>query len=154
MGHLPDLDPPDVTLWHKAPKVDLGEIEERHNWRAGLNDLARLGGSSDNGAGKRRDHGQVLAIGIGLSQLKPRLLRAGDAICDFRLLLDQLLPDCGDLRLTNARIGQTGLGGCYRPTCRLEPPRPASDRGLLLIRRRNGQTTLAFRDRAARHAIS
>src|SRR5258706_10069333 len=89
MGHVPDLDPPDVTLWHKAPKVDLGEIEERHNWRAGLNDLARLGGSSNNGAGKRRDHGQVLAIGVGLGQLKPRLLRAGDAICDFRLLLDR-----------------------------------------------------------------
>ena len=144
MGRLPDLDPADFTLWHKAPKVDLGEIEERHNWRAGLNDLARLGGSSNNGAGKWRDHGQVLAIGVGLGQLKPRLLRAGDAICDFRLLLDQLLPDCSDLRLTNARIGQTGLGGCYRATCRLDPPLRASDRGLLLIGRRNGHTTLAF----------
>src|SRR5260370_7598506 len=150
MGHLPDLDPPDVTLWDKATKVDLGEIEERHNWRAGLNDLARLGGSSNNGAGKRRDHGQVLAIGVGLGQLKPRLLRASDAICDFRLLLDQLLPNCSDLRLTNARIGQTGLGGCYRGACRLDPPLRASDRGLLLIGRRNRQTTLAFRDGAGR----
>src|SRR5260370_20183266 len=121
MGRLPDLDPADFTLWHKAPQVDLGEIEERDDWGAGLNHLTRLGGSSNNGAGKRRDHGQVLAIGIGLGQLKPRLLRAGDASCDFRLLLDQLLPDCIDLRLTHSRTGHTGPRGCYRPTCRVDP---------------------------------
>src|SRR5260221_13311270 len=97
MGHLPDLDPPDITLWHKAPKVDLGEIEERHDWRAGLNDLARLGGSRNNGAGEWRDHRQVLAIGVGLGPLKPRLPPAGGAICDFRLLRDQLLPRLSDL---------------------------------------------------------
>src|SRR5262245_62566654 len=142
MGRLTDIDAADFTLWHKAPKVDLGEIEERHDWRARLNDLARLGGSSNNGAGKWRDHGQVLAIGVGLGQLKPRLLRAGGTSCDFRLLLDQLLPDCSDLRPTNARIGQTGPGGCQRGTCRLDAPLRARDRGLLLIGRRNGQTTL------------
>src|SRR5215831_1503942 len=142
MGRLPDLDPADFTLWHKAPKIDLGEIEERHDWRAGLNDLARLGGSSNNGAGKWRDHGQVLAIGVGLGQLKPRLLRAGDASCDFRVLLDQLLPDGSDLRLTNARIGQIGLGGRERGTCRLDAPLRARDRGLLLIGRGYGHATL------------
>src|SRR5262249_62111579 len=104
MGLLPDLDPADFTLWHKAPKVDLGEIEERHDWRAGLNDLARLGGSSNNGAGKWRDHGQVLAVGVGFGPLKPRLLRAGGARCRFRGLLDPVLPDCRDLRLPGARV--------------------------------------------------
>src|SRR5260221_11148668 len=103
MGHLPDLDPPDITLWHKAPKVDLGEIEERHNWRAGLNDLARLGGSSNNGAGKRRDHGQVLAVWRGPGPLKPGPLRAGGACCHFPLLLGPFLPDCARRPLTNAR---------------------------------------------------
>src|SRR5262245_35995019 len=142
MGRLPDLDPADFTLWHKAPKVDLGEIEERYDWGAGLNHLTRLGASSNNGAGKWRHHGQVLAIGVGFGQLKPRLLRAGDASCDFRLLLDQLLPDRSDLRPTNARIGQTGLGGCQRGTCRLDAPLRARDRGLRLIGRRNGQATL------------
>src|SRR5262245_8658196 len=136
MGRLPDLDSANFTFRHKAPKVDLGEIEERHDWRAGLNDLARLGASSNNGAGKWRDHRQVLAIGVGLGQLKPRLLRAGDASCDFRLLPDQLLPDRSDLRLTNAWVGQTGLGGCQRGTCRLDPPLRGRDRGLLLIGRR------------------
>src|SRR6266849_6196635 len=150
MGRLPDLDPADVTLWHKAPKVDLGEIEERDDWGAGLNHLTRLGGSSNNSAGKWRDHSQVLAIGVGLGQLKPRLLRAGGASCDFRLLLDQLLPDRSDLRLANARIGQTGFGGGQSRTRRLDPPVGASDRGLLLIGRRNGQATLAFGDGAGR----
>src|SRR4029434_2775078 len=130
MGHLPDLDPADVTLWHKAPKVDLGEVEERHNWRAGLTDLARLGGSSNNGAGKWRDHGQVLAIGVGLGQLKPRLLRAGDARRDFRLLLDQLLPNRSALRLANARIGKTAFARGQSCTRSLDATVGASDRGL------------------------
>src|SRR5262245_25561841 len=133
MGRLPDLDPADFALWHKAPKVDLGEIEKRYDWGASLNHLTRLGGSSNNSAGKWRDHGQVLAIGVGLGQLKARLLRAGNARCDFRLLLDQLLPNRSDLRQANARIGQTGLGGGESRTRRLNAPVGAGDRGLLLI---------------------
>src|SRR5262249_35598471 len=58
---LTEPDPADLPLRDEATQVDLTEVHQRDDGRAGRHDLARLGGAGGDGAGEWRHDLEILA---------------------------------------------------------------------------------------------
>ncbi len=105
---LAHADASDLPLGDERPQVDLGQVHERDDRRAGHDHLARLGRSRGDGAGERRDDLEVLAVGPRLFELSAGALGVRLRGGDVRLGLEDLSLDGGDLRGANGRVDEIG----------------------------------------------
>ena len=66
------LDPADLAFGNEAAQINLVQIEQRDDGRAGGDDFAGFGGTGDDGAVEGRGDDQVAAILLGFRQLGAR----------------------------------------------------------------------------------
>ena len=127
----------DLALGNEGAQVDLAQVHQRDDRRAGHHDLARLGRARGDGARERRDDPEVLPVGARLLEHGAGALGLGLRGGDVRLRLEDLSLHRGHLRGANRRVreirlrGHRASRGRPRPGAATPtPPRPAPPRVL------------------------
>ena len=144
MRGLADLDHPDPSFRHKPAQVDAAQIDERHDRRPAHHNFSGLGRARHDGPVERRPDDEVLPVGLGLGELRARLLGLGRRAGHFGILLRDLLPHRRRLGASDVRIRQVGPGRRQGALQRVDALLGGTDRRGLLFRGRRRLFALPF----------
>ena len=108
---LADAHAPDLALRHERAQVDLAEVHERDDGRAGHDHFPRLRRARGDGARERRDDREVAPVGPRFLELGARPLGVRLQGGDVGLGLEDLSLDRRHLRGADRRVGEVGAGG-------------------------------------------